>query len=202
MTSRSFKPRVDFPYFPAATLASLVVFLLFLGLNAMISVDLGEPDPIETFSMVDIWQDSPPLPPPLDEELQTPEPVLPPPTRPTFTEPKEPGGYLEPIGPEPVDPVDPVINGAGDGNLLMIVAVQPEYPPSALERGLEGYCTVSFIVTTAGTTRDIVVEACSNRIFASATERAAARLKYQPRRVNGQPVETRHQEQFRFEITA
>ncbi|NNM00014.1 MAG: TonB family protein [Gammaproteobacteria bacterium] len=79
---------------------------------------------------------------------------------------------------------------AADGEYLPIVKVQPMYPRRALSRGIEGYVIVEFTVTKQGTTRDhLVVEAKPSGIFDKAAIAAAAKFKYKPRVVDGQPIE-------------
>lgn len=58
--------------------------------------------------------------------------------------------------------------------------VQPLYPQNARDRGLEGYCVVSFVITATGETRDARKEECTNAIFEAESLRAAERLKYPP----------------------
>lgn len=125
-----------------------------------------------------------------------PEPEEPPP------EPPPPS--MEDVTPEantvgvkaaPVDThVDLSNSGFGlspsDGEYLPIVKVQPVYPRRALSRGIEGYVIVEFTVTKQGTTKDIrVVEADPQGVFDRAAVQAAAKFKYKPRVVDGQPIE-------------
>ena len=77
-----------------------------------------------------------------------------------------------------------------DGEYLPIVKVQPIYPQSALARGIEGYVIVSFTVTKQGTTKNIkVVESKPSGIFDRAAMQAAAKFKYKPRVVDGEPID-------------
>ena len=77
-----------------------------------------------------------------------------------------------------------------DGEYLPIVKVQPIYPQRALSRGIEGYVIVEFTVTKQGTTRDVrVVEANPTGIFDRAAMQAAAKFKYKPRVIDGEPIE-------------
>lgn len=77
-----------------------------------------------------------------------------------------------------------------DGEYLPIVKVQPIYPQRALSRGIEGYVIVQFTVTKQGTTKNIhVVEAKPTGIFDRAAMQAAAKFKYKPRVIDGQPIE-------------
>ena len=77
-----------------------------------------------------------------------------------------------------------------DGDYLPIVKVTPIYPRRALSRGIEGYVIVEFTVTRQGTTKDHrVVEAKPPGIFDRSALQAAAKFKYKPKIVDGQPIE-------------
>jgi len=91
---------------------------------------------------------------------------------------------------------------ANDGEYLPIVKVRPIYPNSALSRGIEGYVIVEFTVTRQGTVRDVVVvESQPNRIFDRAATQAAAKFKYKPRVIDGEPIEVPGvQNKITFEI--
>lgn len=86
------------------------------------------------------------------------------------------------------------ISGIGgfssDGEFLPIVKVAPQYPRSALSRGIEGYCTVEYTVTKNGSVRDpVVVDASPEGIFDRASIQAALKFKYKPRVIDGEPVD-------------
>ena len=76
-----------------------------------------------------------------------------------------------------------------DGDYLPIVKSAAQYPKSALSRGLEGYCTVEYTVTTSGETKDVVVVDCPQKIFARPSIRAAQKFKYKPKVIDGEPIE-------------
>jgi protein TonB len=77
-----------------------------------------------------------------------------------------------------------------DRDIIPLVRVNPDYPPQALTRGLEGWVKVQFTVTAAGTVRDAFVVAADPRsIFDDAALRAIARWRYNPRVLNGVPAE-------------
>jgi len=96
--------------------------------------------------------------------------------------------------------------GISDGEYLPIGKVQPQYPRRALSRGLAGYVIVEFTVTAQGTVKNpFVVENCGhipsarspaecldkpNSVFDSAALKAAAKFKYKPKVIDGNPVET------------
>lgn len=78
----------------------------------------------------------------------------------------------------------------GDGEFLPIVKVAAKYPSRALSgRGIEGYCTVIYTVTTSGETKDVREHDCPQRVFLRSSIRAAQKFKYKPRVVDGNPVE-------------
>ena len=78
---------------------------------------------------------------------------------------------------------------AAEGDYLPIVKVLPIYPSRAISRGLEGYCLVEFTVTRNGTTKGAKVIECTSNLFANASIKAAAKFKYKPRVINGQPID-------------
>lgn len=66
----------------------------------------------------------------------------------------------------------------------------PAYPRRALDRGLEGDCTVTYTVTEEGRVRDpeVVEGACDDPLFVRPSLAAAKSFRYQPRTVNGERV--------------
>lgn len=79
---------------------------------------------------------------------------------------------------------------SGDGEYLPIVKVAPVYPRRALQRGIEGFVIVEFVVTKQGSVRDpVVVEAKPEGLFEQAAMDAALKFKYKPRVVNGEATE-------------
>lgn len=79
--------------------------------------------------------------------------------------------------------------GVSDGEYLPIVKVAPVYPARAASRGLEGYVILEFTVTRTGTTKDISVVESTSSLFDRAAMDAAAKFKYKPRVIDGEPVE-------------
>lgn len=77
---------------------------------------------------------------------------------------------------------------ATDGDYLPLVAIAPQYPTRAAQRGITGWCLVSFTVDGQGNVDEDsieVVDAEPATIFNRASQRAAARFKFQPRVVDG-----------------
>lgn len=93
-------------------------------------------------------------------------------------------------------PVTAIINvggtggfAASDGDYLPIVKVAPIYPRRAQERGLSGYVIVEFTVTRLGTVVDVKVIETTNSVFNRAAVKAAAKFKYKPKVVDGEPID-------------
>jgi protein TonB len=82
--------------------------------------------------------------------------------------------------------------GGSDRDVIPLVRIEPEYPPRAAQRGIEGYCVVQFTITPAGTIKDAtVVEGQPSGVFDSAALKAVARWKYNPKIEEGVAVERR-----------
>ena len=90
-----------------------------------------------------------------------------------------------------------------DGEYIPLFKIQPQYPRRAQERGTMGFAIVAFTITESGTIEDVVpVEGyCTSKnpndpeaqlrpcsIFNSASSRAALKLKYKPKIVDGKAV--------------
>ena len=90
-----------------------------------------------------------------------------------------------------------------DGEYIPLFKIQPQYPRRAQERGTMGFAIVAFTITESGTIENVVpVEGyCSSKnpndpeatlrpctLFNNASERAALKLKYKPKIVDGKAV--------------
>jgi protein TonB len=75
---------------------------------------------------------------------------------------------------------------------IPIYVPQPKYPRRALVRGKEGYAVVEVTVTTTGAVRDpvLVEEFPEGWRFGRAALKAAKKLKYNPRVIDGQAQES------------
>ena len=93
---------------------------------------------------------------------------------------------------------------ATDGDMLPLVAIAPQYPTRAAQRGIEGWCLVSFTVNGLGNVEEdsiVVVDAEPTSMFDRSSIRAAGRFKFQPRVVDGQGVAVEDvQYVFRYEL--
>ncbi|MSQ98045.1 MAG: energy transducer TonB [Xanthomonadales bacterium] len=97
--------------------------------------------------------------------------------------------------------ITPVVDASGamskmsmsagtDRDIIPLVRINPDYPPRALSRGVEGFVIVQFTITATGMVKDvIVVEAKPKGLFDDAAVRAVGRWRYNPKVVEGVAVE-------------
>lgn len=186
----------------AGLLGVLTTLLLLFLMYQLVNNDLGEVTQKKAVKIPDInmpdtkietrFEDAKPEKP---EAPETP-PDLP---EPEFEAPKVSGDALNMSAPIAKAGIDV---GAGslafsEGEYLPIVKVPPEYPSTALSRGIEGFCTVVYTVTETGATRDpepiadqcVTKEGKPTTVFNRASVRAALKFKYKPKVVDGKPVE-------------
>ena len=78
-------------------------------------------------------------------------------------------------------------NFARDSDFIPVYIPQPQYPRRAQTRGKEGYAVVEVIITTTGGVRDpkMIEEFPEGWGFGRAAVKAADKLKYNPRVVDG-----------------
>ena len=82
------------------------------------------------------------------------------------------------------------MTAGSDRDVIPLVRINPDYPPRAQQRGIEGYVIVQFTITATGTVKDaIVVEAMPRGMFDDAALKAIARWRYNPKVENGTAVE-------------
>ena len=82
------------------------------------------------------------------------------------------------------------MSAGSDRDVIPLVRINPDYPPRALSRGLEGWVQVQFTITATGTVRDpVVVNAEPRNIFDDAALKAIARWRYNPKVEGGVAVE-------------
>jgi len=79
-----------------------------------------------------------------------------------------------------------------DQDVMPLVRINPDYPPRAQSRGVEGWVVVQFTITPAGTVTDAkVVDGEPKGMFDDAAVKAVSRWKYNPKIENGAAVERR-----------
>ena len=79
---------------------------------------------------------------------------------------------------------------SADGDAVPMVRVLPQYPERALQRGIEGRVLIEFTISKSGSVKDAKVVAYEpSKIFNKAALKAVKQWKYNPKIVNGKPVE-------------
>lgn len=98
--------------------------------------------------------------------------------------------------PKPAKPPQPLDESAGSEakqtgrQWLPTVFVPAFYPQKALDKGIEGHVTLEFTVTKTGSLQDVVViDSSPPGYFEEAALKAATQFRYEPRLVNGEPVD-------------
>jgi protein TonB len=82
------------------------------------------------------------------------------------------------------------LTAGSDRDAIPLVRIDPEYPPRALAREIEGWVQVQFTIAANGSVKDaFVVAADPPSTFDAAALAAIARWRYQPRVEGGVPVE-------------
>jgi protein TonB len=81
--------------------------------------------------------------------------------------------------------------------------VTPEYPNSAMRKGIEGYVDVQFTITARGTVTNVtVVSSDPGDVFNRAATDAVQHWRYDPRVVDGQPVDSQSQVHLPFKLNS
>jgi len=187
----------------AGLLGVLTTLVLLFLMYELVNNDLGEVKESAAVKIPDIrmpdtkietrFEDAKPEKP---EEPDTPPPDLP---EPEFDTPDVAAEALNMTAPIAKAGIDVGGNSLAfsEGEYLPIVKVPPEYPSTALSRGIEGYCTVVYTVTETGATRDPVPipDQCVTKdgkptsVFNRASVKAASKFKYKPKVVDGKAIE-------------
>jgi len=79
--------------------------------------------------------------------------------------------------------------GGLDRDSVPLVRIDPQYPPQAQQRRLEGWVHIRFTISGAGTVKNAKIVKSSDLVFESAALRAVEQWKYQPQMEGGKPVE-------------
>ena len=191
-------------------LACVVTFGLFYAMQALIGMtgELKEGTSNARIEFVRLKRDSTPQekkrePP----KRQKPEQAPPPPqmNMAKAMNPSEAVGEIMPMLDTAVELGKATSLGTGGGDdrdVVPLVRVDPQYPPKARQRRIEGYVDVEFTIGAAGTVENPKVIGANPRgIFEQAALRAIRRWRYNAKVVDGNPIE-RHgvKVRIRFEL--
>lgn len=179
----------------SGAMALAVTLGLLLLMHFLIQTNLRGPEEVPSYSVPDILMPEREIT--TEYDTSKPEkPEEPQETPPDIPEPKidTPKASNEGMALSPGVESNPDIGGisliGGEGEMIPLTLVAPEYPRRAAQRGIEGHCEVLFTVTAQGTTTDLRIGDCPESIFERSALRAAEKLKYKPRVVNGEPVDS------------
>lgn len=82
---------------------------------------------------------------------------------------------------------------------VVLLKVEPRYPQRALQRQIEGFVTVEFIIDAQGRAQQVeIITAQPQKIFNRNVIRAVKKSKYQPELDNGQVTNKKVRQTFNF----
>ncbi|OUS14184.1 hypothetical protein A9Q89_01060 [Gammaproteobacteria bacterium 53_120_T64] len=184
--------------FAGALCGAVLVTSVLLMLMVVMVVNRGPvPGSKDSYKIADIWQPERSVsefvkPPKLQ---RPPDPSQLPPSMPRqalhFELPAATINLQAPPRPSASLQLGPGGDFARDTDYIPVYVPQPLYPRRALARGRQGYAVVELIITTGGGVRGVtlVEESPANYGFGSAALKAAIKLKYKPRVIDGRGVE-------------
>ena len=190
-------------------IAALVTFGLFMLMQALIFTDSEFEEETATEIQIDIRPEVEELTRQRNVDIRDVDQVTPPPPPPQIERQRasQPSEGLATIVGEIPRFEAPQLNSqnvnfsVSDRDAQPLVRIEPQYPPRAAERGVEGTCNVRFDVTPDGTPTNIQIVRCSSSLFESAARRAVQRWRYNPKVVDGVPVSRAGVEtQFVFQL--
>jgi periplasmic protein TonB len=74
------------------------------------------------------------------------------------------------------------ISAGSDRDVIPLVRINPEYPPRAQTRGIEGWVQVQFTISETGSVIDaVVVDSSPKNVFDEAALKAISRWRYNPK---------------------
>lgn len=183
----------------ALGLGAVMTFALLWAMQALISVHYKLKQGSESLKVefVRLRRDTAPesktREPPKREK---PDQAPPPPELNMSSKHLDPGQGFAEVAPT-VDPTAAFEGGIGAGggadrDVVPLVRIEPDYPIDAEQRGIEGWVTIQFSITRAGTVENAaVVAAHPPRVFDRAALQAVRKWKYNPKILNGEAVERR-----------
>lgn len=192
----------------AVSLGLVTTFALFWIMQALVGVEakITEGGPVPSVEFVRLRRDSAPPPPEREPPKREKPEQPPPPPEMSITKSINPDAATSDIGAlsdtqSEIQEAAALGGSGGDTDSVPLVRVDPEYPPRAQQRGIEGWVIVEFTITPLGTVEDpTVVNANPPGIFEQSVLRAIRRWRYNPRVVDGKPVARREKTKLSFRL--
>lgn len=182
-------------YASSFILATTVTFSLFMLMQSLVAdpdLNLGEAKERKSINVIQDIKDTPP---------QRKERVVEKPPEPEIIQPDLDVPKVANVAPSKINLAPPPATATGragmgdinlgagaDGDYLPLAMQNPVYPNRALERSIEGHCTVSLTVLEDGSVDPdsiTLVDEEPKNMFFRASKKAASKFKYKPRVVNG-----------------
>ncbi|WND02888.1 TonB family protein [Temperatibacter marinus] len=176
-------------YTGALVVSGSVTFSLFMLMSGLVAQDDLHLDPIKPPKIPNVIQ--------MDKEVEpkpkgptTVEPIPPVTVPPTYEPPltgDQENNIFIPKQPElspPTSTSDVDYSFVSEGEMTLLASTRPNYPISAQEKGIEGYCEISLTVNADGTvdpTSIRFVDGDPGKVFFKASRKAALKFRYQPR---------------------
>ncbi|MBW2287247.1 MAG: energy transducer TonB [Deltaproteobacteria bacterium] len=182
--------------FGVSLIAATVTFGLFWVMQALIGAagELLEEKPALVVDFVRLKRDTEPEMKKREIPDRKPPEQPPPPPQMNFSQNLNPDDAIGVIVPD-VDvglelAAADLGSGGSDRDVVPLVRVEPQYPMSAKQRGVEGWVELRFTITKAGTVENIVVTASNpGTIFNRSAVQAVSKWKYNPKIENGTAVD-------------
>lgn len=184
--------RLSISFIPGA----LITFALLVLMFTLIATGSQKLDESEARKIADIFQPEREISENIKEiKAEKPDdPEQPPPELPDVREDFDlPDNVVSMAAPKLAGGLNIGLGGgfAKDSDYIPVYIPQPQYPRRAQTRGVSGYAVVEVIITTTGSVRDprLLEEYPENYGFGRAALKAADKLKYNPRVIDGVPQE-------------
>jgi len=197
-----------FRFLAVSLLAASITFGLFWVMQALVGVE-GQMVDAKATRIVDfvrLKRDTQPETKKREIPDQKAPDQPPPPPQMDFSQnlnPDEAMGTIAPVVSDVAELVSVDLGmGGSDRDVVPLVRVEPRYPMSAKQQGVEGWVELAFTITKAGTVKDVVVTAANpGTIFNRAAVQAVSKWKYNPKIKDGIAVErTNVKQRIRFQL--
>jgi len=185
-----------FRIFSVSLLAAAITFALFFVMQALVGAE-GEKLEAKASNIVEfvrLKRDTQPETKKREiPDRKTPDQPPPPPQM-DFSQnlnPDDAVGTIVPIVETTMELVSADLAGGGsDRDVVPLVRVEPQYPMSAKQKGIEGWVELMYTITKLGTVTDIIVTAANaGTLFNRSAIQAVSKWKYNPKIENGVAVE-------------
>ena len=85
-------------------------------------------------------------------------------------------------------------------DLVIITLVRPDYPPAAIDQGLEGHVELLALVNVEGEVEDVEIVKSAGRLFDGAATAAVRRCRFEPYRLQGRIQSVYAHFRFNFQL--